>query len=513
MPETSASCQDVQELLPQSLDDSLSEELEHRIADHLSDCDVCRRALETLAGDATRWQSVSQILRKETSSDRDAISPTKSMLLPGPGYCDEDDEAGHGGVRPEDFIVDFLQPSPTRESLGRLGDIEVRQFIGQGAHGIVLKGFQEELHRLVAVKVMAPHLASVVAARKRFAREARATAAIVHPNVMPILHVDSTGQLPFLVMPYVDCESLQDRLDRDSQLPLADVLRIGIQVAHGLAAAHAQGLVHRDVKPANILLERGVERVMLTDFGLARTMDDATLTRSGLIAGTPHYMSPEQARGDAVDARSDLFSLGSVLYTMTAGRPPFRAETTYGILRRVTDDTPRPMTAANPAVPNWFEQVVMTLLHKEPAQRLQSAEQTAELLEDCLAHHEQPHSSPLPQCVKDLVRNAQSQPARGVLTSKWMAVPAVLILTVLALIASPLLRPAASGPEEDSETLPGIATAADAGDSAVEVMEETASITDQWDDGLSFDLEELNYEIEVLSDAVEFDLLQQTEGK
>jgi serine/threonine-protein kinase len=152
----------------------------------------------------------------------------------------------------------------------------------------VLKGFQEELNRVVAVKVMAPHLASVVAARKRFAREARATAAIVHPNVMPILHVDSSGQLPYLVMPYVDCESLQDRLDREGSLTILDVLRISLQVARGLAAAHAQGLVHRDVKPANILLEPGIERVMLTDFGLARAVDDATLTRSGLIAGTLH---------------------------------------------------------------------------------------------------------------------------------------------------------------------------------------------------------------------------------
>ena len=185
----------------------------------------------------------------------------------------------------------------------------------------MLKGFQDELNRLVAVKVMAPHLASVVAARKRFAREARATAAIVHPNVMPVLHVDSSGQLPFLVMPYVDCESLQDPLDREGSLPMVDVLRISLQVARGLAAAHAQGLVHRDVKPANILLERGVERVMLTDFGLARAVDAATLTRSGLIAGTPHYMSPEQARGGAVDTRSDMFSLGSVRYGVSTVRP------------------------------------------------------------------------------------------------------------------------------------------------------------------------------------------------
>ncbi len=161
------------------------------------------------------------------------------------------------------------------------------------------------------MKVLAPQLAVSAPARKRFAREAQATAAILHPNVMPILTVHSSGKLPYIVMPYVACESLQQRIDRTGPLELVDILRIGIQTANGLAAAHAQGLVHRDVKPANILLEIGVERVMLTDFGLARAIDDASITRTGVIAGTPLYMSPEQARGEAIDARSDLFSLGA----------------------------------------------------------------------------------------------------------------------------------------------------------------------------------------------------------
>ncbi len=161
------------------------------------------------------------------------------------------------------------------------------------------------------MKVLAPQLAVSAAARKRFAREAQATAAILHPNVMPILTVHSSGKLPFIVMPYVACESLQQRLDRVGSLELIDILRIGMQTANGLAAAHAQGLVHRDVKPANILLEISVEKVMLTDFGLARAIDDASITRTGIIAGTPLYMSPEQARGEPVDARSDLFSLGT----------------------------------------------------------------------------------------------------------------------------------------------------------------------------------------------------------
>ena len=179
-------------------------------------------------------------------------------------------------------------------------------------------------------------------------------------------------------------------------LELKDILRIGMQAAQGLAAAHAQGLVHRDVKPANILLEKTVDRVLLTDFGLARAIDDAALTRSGVIAGTPQYMSPEQARGDAVDHRTDLFSLGSVLYAMSTGRPPFRAETTMGILRRICDTEPRDLRETNADVPPWLAGIIDKLLTKDPDQRFQSAGQLGELLEKCLAHVQHPRSVDLP---------------------------------------------------------------------------------------------------------------------
>src|SRR5262249_18332578 len=156
--------------------------------------------------------------------------------------------------------------------------------------------------------------------------------------------------------------------------------------ASGLAAAHAQGLVHRDVKPANILLEEGVERVTLTDFGLARAADDASLTQSGTIAGTPQYVSPEQAVGAAVDHRSDLFSLGSVLYALCTGRPPFRASTALGVLKRVVEDTPRPVRDVNPDVPEFLAAVIERLHAKDPDDRFQSAAEVASLLEGYLAH-------------------------------------------------------------------------------------------------------------------------------
>ena len=172
-----------------------------------------------------------------------------------------------------------------------------------------------------------------------------------------------------------------------------------MQTASGLAAAHAQGLVHRDVKPSNILLENGIQRVKLTDFGLARAVDDASLTQSGVIAGTPQYMAPEQANGDAVDHRADLFSLGSVMYAMCVGHSPFRASTTMGVLKRVCHDPARPIQELNPDIPEWLCAIVMKLLSKERDARFQTAKSVAEVLEKWLAHVQQPTVVPRPSPV------------------------------------------------------------------------------------------------------------------
>src|SRR5215217_1508746 len=169
-----------------------------------------------------------------------------------------------------------------------------------------------------------------------------------------------------------------------------------MQIAAGLAAAHKQGIVHRDIKPANILLENGVERVKITDFGLARAVDDASVTQSGVIAGTPMYMSPEQARGEAVDPRSDLFSLGSVLYAMCTGHAPFRASGTMAVLKRVCEETPAPVRDANPHVPDWLAAIIEKLHAKDPARRYQTAAEVADLLGRHLAYVQHPSVAPLP---------------------------------------------------------------------------------------------------------------------
>ena len=306
------------------LDDDMPELEQAELNYHLESCASCRRALERLAAGSRLWAGL-----RDLAGATEDYSATRRA-----GASVERDDA-----------LSFLAPSDMSGSLGRLGPYEVTAVLGRGGFGVVLKALDPSLGRVVAIKVLAPQLATNAAARGRFAREARAAAAVVHDHVVAIHAVDSWNGLPYLVMPFVAGRSLQERVDRDGPMDVKEVLRIGVQTAQGLAAAHAQGLVHRDVKPPNILLENGVERVKLTDFGLARAVDDASLTQSGVVAGTPQYMSPEQARGEPVDHRSDLFSLGSVLYFMCTGHSPFRACSTPAVLRRVSDERPRPLRA------------------------------------------------------------------------------------------------------------------------------------------------------------------------
>jgi serine/threonine-protein kinase len=358
-------------LLPAQADD---------LSDHLQHCSHCRSELEQLAGGGQWWSEARTYL--SSSDELVAVDDTDSLSQAGekPAVQSADEEAP----------LDFLEPPERPGMLGRLGNYDVEAVVGRGGMGVVLKGRDRELDRTVAIKVLAGHLSASAAARKRFAHEAKAAAAVVHDHVIPIHSVVTSGQTPFLVMPLVAGRSLQERLDERGVLETKEVLRIAMQTASGLAAAHAQGLVHRDIKPANILLENGCERVRITDFGLARAVDDASQTQSGFIAGTPQYMAPEQARGEPIDARADLFSLGSVMYAMCTGRPPFRAETTLAVLRRICDDAPRSVREVNPDVPAWLAAIIERLHAKSPADRFQSAAEVANLLQQWLAHLAQP---------------------------------------------------------------------------------------------------------------------------
>src|SRR5262249_36399784 len=247
------------------------------------------------AGDPALRQRVEQLLRSHEQAEAFLAVPALEQLAAA------------------EKSLAFLGPPSEPGALGRLDHYEVLEVVGWGGTGVVLKARDTKLQRVVAVKVLAPRLAASAAARQRFVGEAQAAAAVRDDHVVAIHAVSDEGPVPYLVMEFVCGVTLQERVRQAGALGLKEVLRVGAQVAKGLAAAHAQGLVHRDVKPTNVLLENGVLRVRLTDFGLAAAAGQAGC---GLIAGTPLYMSPEQARGEPPDHRSDLFSLGSVLYTM-----------------------------------------------------------------------------------------------------------------------------------------------------------------------------------------------------
>ncbi|MEJ7595621.1 MAG: serine/threonine-protein kinase [Planctomycetaceae bacterium] len=357
-------------------------------SNHVESCSRCQQRLLVLSGSQTLLQEVRETLQACGETEPYHFASPSSVVISIEGNSDDDI-----GAECEPVSLAFLSPPSHPEMLGRIGRYEIERMIGSGGMGIVFKGFDSELHRVVAIKVLKPHLAHNGAARRRFAREAQSAAAVVHEHVIPIHDVLTDGDTPYLVMQFVPGQSLQARVDERGPLDAKEVLRIARQAAAGLAAAHSQGVVHRDVKPANILLEESVDRVLISDFGLARTVDDATLTRTGVVAGTPHYMSPEQASGQPVDQRSDLFSLGSSIYFMCTGRPPFRAEHALAILNRICNDKHRPVDEVNSDVPAELADLVDRLLSKNPADRFRDAHEVERQLESILIQLQNGHRS------------------------------------------------------------------------------------------------------------------------
>jgi hypothetical protein len=375
---------------PELLAGALAPDDQERCERHLESCPACRGHVERLG---TLGGELLHLARHAGDPTVAPADPTLAQVVDELLQARPTDQPAPG----ETPDLYFLQPANRPGLLGTLGGYEVEGVIGQGGMGIVLKAFEPALHRPVAIKVLSPALAGSATARRRFSREAQAAAAVCHDHVIAVHGVAEADGLPYFVMQYVAGESLQERLDRAGPLEVAEVVRIGLQTASGLAAAHAQGLIHRDIKPANLLLEDGLARVKITDFGLARTADDIGLTQAGVVAGTPEYMAPEQARGEAVDARADLFSLGSVLYACCTGRPPFRGSTPLAVLRRVSDEPPPPVRERNPDAPAWLEAVIVRLMAKDPAERFQSAAEVAALLESYLAHLQQPATVKAPE--------------------------------------------------------------------------------------------------------------------
>ncbi|MBX7118047.1 MAG: serine/threonine protein kinase, partial [Gemmatimonadaceae bacterium] len=260
------------------------------------------------------------------------------------------------------------------------GEFELEQELGRGGMGVVFRARDVRLDREVAIKVLPPERAADAETRTRFLREARTAGQLSHPHIVHIHRADERGAYAFFVMGLVDGETLAQRVRDRGPLPPADAVRHLREVAWALAYAHARGVVHRDVKPENIMIERGTNRALVTDFGIARIERASSLTSEGLVVGTAHYMSPEQVQGQAVDGRADLYSLGVVGYYLLSGRLPFEGDAASAVLvAHVTRPAP-PLASVAPRVPRALATVIDRCLAKDPAQRFATGEDLAEAL-------------------------------------------------------------------------------------------------------------------------------------
>lgn len=354
------------------------------LGQHVRGCTRCAQTLRALKAKST-FLAPPPESRPPGGGAEDVAGRLREMptLLSGPettaAASDQRDPTWQPGVAGR---FDGLRPPEGPGEVGRLGPYRIRKVLGSGGMGVVFAAEDVRLRRPVALKVMKGTLAADPDCRERFLREARAAAALSHDNIISVYHVDEDNGIPFLAMPLLQGETLQSRLAREGRLPPEEVLRIGREVAAGLAAAHEQGLIHRDIKPANIWLEAGTGRAKILDFGLARTMQGGVqMTKTGQIIGTPSYMAPEQARGQAVDVRSDLYSLGVVLYALCTGRLPFPHTDVYALLAALVTETPPPVQSLNPKVPPPLADLVTRLLGKQPENRPPSAQAVVEVIQ------------------------------------------------------------------------------------------------------------------------------------
>ncbi|MGN6547322.1 MAG: serine/threonine-protein kinase [Aureliella sp.] len=342
-----------------------SHEPDPRLLEHLEQCARCRELLETVAAEAHWWQEASDTLAlpiAETSHLTDTICPLSEQHFAAAGT---DALCQHEIAQLQAMLPTASHP----ELLARIGRYELEQLVGRGGMSLVFRGRDTELHRVVAVKTLALYLLPTAAARQRFIREGRAAALLSHPHIVPMYDVITESPVPALVMQYIAGPTLEQWIEQQGAMSWQDALRIGAQLADALSAAHAEGLVHRDIKPSNVLLEADGARALLTDFGLVRAIDDATLTHSGMLAGTPHFMSPEQARGEEVDGRSDLFSLGSLLYFAMTGAPPFRGRESMAVLHALCHARHVPLCRLNREIPVEVSRLVDRLLAKHARHR------------------------------------------------------------------------------------------------------------------------------------------------
>jgi Protein kinase domain/Bacterial tandem repeat domain 1 len=385
MPSRSA-CPDAEALRRLALG-QLAEEQAQGLEAHLLECEACVGALRRVAD----HEPLTQALRGEAAGADVPHGPEVENLIHHLRHV-----VAHASPGPADSTLSPPTPRPGEPAdlappgapgeLGRLGPYRVLRVLGRGGMAEVYAALDPQLERPVALKVLRPEVATDPEYRERFLREARATAALTSDHVVTVYQVGEDRGILYLAMPLLAGETLQDRLDREGPLPAVEVVRIGREIAEGLAAAHARGLVHRDVKPSNVWLETSgsagqAPRVKILDFGLAhRLQADVRLTQSGCVLGTPAFMAPEQARGVAAEARSDLYSLGVVLYALATGRLPFEHKDPLALVAALLTDPPPAVGTLRPDLPPDLAALMMRLLAKRPEDRPPSARAVVEAL-------------------------------------------------------------------------------------------------------------------------------------
>jgi formylglycine-generating enzyme required for sulfatase activity/serine/threonine protein kinase len=362
------------------------------VAAYLYDAEVKRRippALQTVVDRALGYEASSRLndchglleLLDAASREPDALDPAAAMSdtpRDGSRIAADADTAAFPRLATPAATPSFASCGLSGTSLGHFRIVER---IGRGGMGDVYKGYDESLDRFVAVKVLPPELARDEEFVRRFRAEAVAAAKIGHPNIVPVYFIGHDAGLHFFAMHYVEGESLAQRLRRTGRLSADQASRIVEQCLSALQAAHARGLVHRDVKPGNILLETETDRALVVDFGLVRGIGSSQMTVTGTVMGTVDYFAPEQARGEAVDGRADIYSLGIVFYQLLAGRLPYHAENPTAMVFQHAYVPPFPLDEASPDTPAPLRAVIARMMAKSPAERYQSCREVSDDLQ------------------------------------------------------------------------------------------------------------------------------------
>lgn len=372
---------------------------ELNVETHIADCKVCQTRLMSLAADES-WRDeyrdcLSVDVLADASLSGDSFLSTNPQIKLGARAKAEIHQYDRSAI--DQMLSAMLSGSKHPETLGSLNRYEVESVIGVGGMGVVLRGYDHDLQRPIAIKTILPRLSNNGTAKQRFAREARSVAALLHPNVISIHDVDESNGIPWFVMPYVAGPSLREMVVSSGPLPEREIVRIGLQIASGLAAAHGQGLVHRDIKPANILVDNRVNRVVITDFGLVQSQTEEAITQTGNLAGTLSYMSPEQVRGEDLDGRSDLFSLGCVLYFLSTGEVPFPSGRAFESIQKITSQRHADVRVLNPEISKTLAATIDKLLEKDADRRFDSAAELEKFLEELVSHLNRPTKHGLPK--------------------------------------------------------------------------------------------------------------------